>query len=48
MAHEVVRVGKQNGDELIQHFIAKAHIQVEYIDQQKDIWTEFIEFFETN
>jgi hypothetical protein len=43
---ELRRVGKDNGDALIEHFVAKAQIQVEYINQQKDMWVEFLDFFE--
>jgi hypothetical protein len=42
---EVRRVGKDNGDELIAHFVAKAETQIEYIVQQKDMWSDFLTFF---
>lgn len=42
---ELRRVGQDNGDALIEHFMAKGSVQVEYINQQKDMWSELIEFF---
>jgi hypothetical protein len=45
---ELRRVGKDNGDALIDHFVAKAQVQVEYINQQKDMWSEFLDFFGSN
>ena len=32
--YELRRVGQNNGDELIEHFMAKATVSVEYINQQ--------------
>ena len=42
---ELRRVGEDNGDALIEHFMSKATVQVEYINQQKDMWGDFLEFF---
>ena len=42
---ELRRVGQNNGDSLIEHFMSKATVQVEYINQQRDMWLEFLEFF---
>lgn len=42
---EMRRVGKDNGDALIEHFVAKAETQIEYIVQQKDMWSDFLDFF---
>jgi len=43
--HELRRVGQINGDELIEHFMAKASVSVEYIKQQRELWTEFLDYF---
>lgn len=45
MTSELRRVGKKNGDELIEHFMAKATISVDYINQQKQMWDEFLDYF---
>lgn len=42
---ELRRVGQDNGDALIEHFMSKATVQVEYINQQRDMWSEFLEYF---
>jgi len=31
---------------LIEHFCAKAQVSIEYTTQQKDMWSEFIDFFD--
>jgi hypothetical protein len=33
ITEEVMRVGNDNGDPMIEHFISTAQIQVEYVDQ---------------
>ena len=38
-------MGKKNGDELIEHFMAKATISVDYINQQQQMWNEFLDYF---
>lgn len=43
--HELQRIGQDNGDALIEHFMSKATVQVEYINQQRDMWSEFLDFF---
>jgi len=40
-----MRVGLNNGGPMVEHFVSQAQMQVEYIDQQKDIWEEFIAYF---
>lgn len=42
---ELRRTGQDNGDALIEHFMAKASVSVEYINQQKEMWDEFLAFF---
>lgn len=42
---EVKRVGDDNGPGMIEHFIGQAQIQIEYIDQCKEIWEGFINYF---
>lgn len=42
---ELRRVGQDNGDALIEHFMSKATVQVEYINQQRDMWSDFLDFF---
>ena len=38
-------MGDNNGEPLVEHFVCQAQIQVEYIEQQKDIWNDFINYF---
>lgn len=46
LAEEIKRVGRDNGELLVQHFQVKSQMQVEYLDQQREIWQEFNNFFD--
>lgn len=38
-------MGDNNGEPLVEHFVCQAQIQVEYIEQQKEQWIDFINYF---
>ena len=42
---ELRRTGQDNGDALIEHFMTKASVSVEYINQQKEMWEDFLNYF---
>lgn len=42
---EVRRVGKDNGEILIEHFMDQSKIQVDYMEKQSDLWARFVDYF---
>lgn len=42
---EVNRVGENNGHPMIEHFVSQAQMQVEYIENAREVWQEFISYF---